>query len=77
MVAVKLASNVCLPLGAPTEIRTLVLALKGLRPGPLDDGGNYVLSDGILPLPALGVKENFPAISGNLQGKLDKSSTLK
>jgi hypothetical protein len=26
--------------GAPTEIRTLVLALKGLRPGPLDDGGN-------------------------------------
>ena len=24
---------------APTEIRTLVLALKGLRPGPLDDGG--------------------------------------
>ena len=39
MVAVKLASNVCLPLGAPTGIRTLVLALKGLRPGPLDDGG--------------------------------------
>ena len=26
--------------GAPREIRTLVLALKGLRPGPLDDGGN-------------------------------------
>ena len=25
--------------GAPKEIRTLVLALKGLRPGPLDDGG--------------------------------------
>ncbi len=25
---------------ASTEIRTLVLALKGLRPGPLDDGGN-------------------------------------
>lgn len=25
--------------GAPTEIRTPVLALKGLRPGPLDDGG--------------------------------------
>lgn len=24
---------------APREIRTLVLALKGLRPGPLDDGG--------------------------------------
>ena len=27
--------------GAPTEIRTLVLALKGLRPGPLDDGGGF------------------------------------
>lgn len=24
---------------APTEIRTPVLTLKGLRPGPLDDGG--------------------------------------
>ena len=28
---------------APTEIRTPVLALKGLRPSPLDDGG--VLSE--------------------------------
>jgi hypothetical protein len=26
-------------LSASTEIRTPVLALKGLRPGPLDDGG--------------------------------------
>jgi hypothetical protein len=26
--------------GAPTGIRTPVLALKGLRPGPLDDGGS-------------------------------------
>ncbi len=25
---------------ASTEIRTPVLALKGLRPSPLDDGGN-------------------------------------
>lgn len=25
--------------GAPMEIRTPALALKGLRPGPLDDGG--------------------------------------
>jgi hypothetical protein len=25
--------------GAPTRIRTEVLALKGLRPSPLDDGG--------------------------------------
>jgi hypothetical protein len=27
-------------LDAPSQIRTGVLALKGLRPGPLDDGGN-------------------------------------
>ena len=26
---------------APTEIRTPVLGLKGLRPSPLDDGGEY------------------------------------
>jgi hypothetical protein len=26
---------------APTQIRTGVLALKGLRPGPLDDGGGF------------------------------------
>ena len=32
---------------APTEIRTPVLTLKGLRPGPLDDGGGS-LSGGIL-----------------------------
>jgi hypothetical protein len=30
--------------GAPTEIRTLVLALKGLRPGPLDDGGIFIFN---------------------------------
>ena len=29
---------------APTGIRTPVLALKGLRPGPLDDGGGCLLS---------------------------------
>ena len=28
-----------LVVSASTEIRTPVLALKGLRPGPLDDGG--------------------------------------
>jgi hypothetical protein len=27
-------------MSASREIRTPVLALKGLRPGPLDDGGN-------------------------------------
>ena len=43
---------------APTEIRTPVLALKGLRPGPLDDGGFY-LSDGILPSPLDWVKHLF------------------
>lgn len=34
---------------ASSEIRTRVLALKGLRPGPLDDGGVVVsiLSPGI------------------------------
>ena len=27
---------------APTQIRTKVLALKGLRPGSLDDGGVFI-----------------------------------
>jgi hypothetical protein len=30
--------------GAPTGIRTPVLALKGLRPSPLDDGGMFFAS---------------------------------
>ena len=34
---------------APTEIRTPVLALKGLRPGPLDDGGLIERGDFIIP----------------------------
>jgi hypothetical protein len=38
---------------APTGIRTPVLALKGLRPGPLDDGGN---AEGIVSLPVIKVK---------------------
>ena len=45
---------------APTEIRTPVLALKGLRPGPLDDGGispcNYSIG---FPSPAYPI---FPGI---------------
>jgi hypothetical protein len=36
---------------APTGIRTPVLALKGLRPSPLDDGGSDQLSLGILNCP--------------------------
>ena len=39
---------------APTEIRTPVLGLKGLRPSPLDDGG--MQAGRILPSPGLGVK---------------------
>ena len=35
-------------LSAPMEIRTPVLALKGLRPGPLDDGGKR--GDFIIPI---------------------------
>lgn len=33
---------------APKEIRTPVLGLKGLRPGPLDDGGVYNGADSII-----------------------------
>jgi hypothetical protein len=33
-------NNLC---RCPTGIRTPVLALKGLRPGPLDDGGNAAI----------------------------------
>lgn len=38
---------------APTGIRTPVVALKGLRPSPLDDGGKHFLerADFITPLP--------------------------
>ena len=46
--------KVCLRVGASTEIRTPVLALKGLRPGPLDDGGN---NGQILPDPYQTVKQ--------------------
>ncbi len=36
----------CVHGGAPTEIRTPVVALKGLRPGPLDDGGRLIYGAG-------------------------------
>ena len=50
-------SSFFLKSSAPTEIRTLVLALKGLRPGPLDDGGVEGFSCcRILPLHSTGVK---------------------
>ena len=32
---------------APTGIRTPVVALKGLRPSPLDDGGNLLALRGV------------------------------
>ena len=35
---------------APTGIRTPVVALKGLRPSPLDDGGILKRADFITPL---------------------------
>jgi hypothetical protein len=41
---------------APTGIRTPVVALKGLRPSPLDDGGKHSLSGRILSSHPLGVK---------------------
>jgi hypothetical protein len=41
---------------APTEIRTPVLALKGLRPSPLDDGGVLTRASRILPDPSIWVK---------------------
>ncbi len=51
---------------APTEIRTPVLGLKGLRPSPLDDGGVYNGENSIiLPLWGqecrLSLKRNKPA----------------
>ena len=43
---------------APVEIRTPVLALKGPRPGPLDDGGLFEGRSGrILPSPPAPVKQ--------------------
>ena len=37
--------------GAPTEIRTPVVALKGPRPRPLDDGGSFFeRANSIIPL---------------------------
>ena len=41
--------------GAPREIRTPVLALKGLRPGPLDDGGISEEFYHILPFSNIGL----------------------
>lgn len=42
---------------APTGIRTPVVALKGLRPSPLDDGGNRFRSGRILSFPNAAVKQ--------------------
>ena len=42
---------------APTEIRTPVLGLKGLRPSPLDDGGKQ--AGWIVPFPGIHVNNQF------------------
>ena len=47
-------NHLAVVLCASTEIRTPVLALKGLRPGPLDDGG---INGKILPFPPESVKK--------------------
>jgi hypothetical protein len=50
--------------GAPMEIRTPVLALKGPRPGPLDDGGLFIGQSGrILPSPPAPVKQLSEPVS--------------
>jgi hypothetical protein len=43
---------------APTGIRTPVLALKGLRPSPLDDGGVLFTRRGFYHFTAIMVKRN-------------------
>jgi hypothetical protein len=43
---------------APTEIRTPVLGLKGLRPSPLDDGGVHNGENSII-LPVWGQEWTF------------------
>ena len=45
--------------GAPKGIRILVAALKGLCPGPLDDGGLRFVSRAILPKKPRKVKSGF------------------
>jgi hypothetical protein len=46
---------------APTEIRTPVLGLKGLRPSPLDDGGEQA---GGFYHPLVCASMEFPHLSG-------------
>ena len=53
---------------APTEIRTPVLGLKGLRPSPLDDGG--IRAGWILPSHAWGVKAKRPDSKVGLEAGL-------
>ena len=57
---------------APTEIRTPVLTLKGLCPGPLDDGGIfYLMTTGkILPFQLNQVKPN------GIPGREESSSSF-
>jgi hypothetical protein len=52
--------------GAPNEVRTRVSALRGPRPGPLDNGGVQLLQAGhILPRHATLRQQNLPFVSGD------------
>ena len=56
-------------LGAPTEIRTPALSLKGMRPGPLDDGGSFLeRANSIIPFchRQANFKTNFRALHADL-----------
>ena len=61
---------------APTGIRTPVVALKGLRPSPLDDGGNRSGSGRILSFPNATVKQItvFPLLRVDQAGLIHQLS---
>ena len=68
-------------LGAPTGIRTPVLALKGLRPGPLDDGGiGAILTRAVLRGQRLDrLLPPFPRYEGTVMGliRLIRRSSIR
>jgi hypothetical protein len=57
---------------APIQIRTGVLALKGLRPDPLDDGGTHVLASSKNTKAAIivSLKPQPPLLRGLMRGFL-------